>query len=213
MTVDLGAMNGIVEPDDRTAAYLDGRARGDWEPVESDPDAEYEEVYEIDISEVSPKVSRPDKIDDVVPIEEVAGTEINKVFVGTCTNGRLEDIAVMAEILDGQQIHPNVNMIVVPASQQVYLDAVEKGYVSSLVKAGAAVDTPSCASCAGIHTGVLGDDDVVVSAGNRNMKGRMGSRKAEIYLSSPAVAAASAIEGVLADPRQYPATEREVAYA
>ena len=204
MTVDLGAKNGIVAPDATTAAYLDGRAKGDWETIASDPGAVYEQEYEIDVSRLAPMVSKPDKLDDTVSVEEVVGTEINKVFVGTCTNGRLEDIKVLADILRDRQVHERVNMVVVPASQTVYLDAIEAGYVSALVRAGVAVDTPSCAACAGIHTGVAGDGDVVVSAGNRNMKGRMGSKNAQIYLSSPAVAAASALAGVIADPRELP---------
>ena len=125
-----------------------------------------------------------------------------KAFVGTCTNGRVEDFEIMAKILRGKKIHKDVNMICVPASQDVYLEAMEKGYLATLVRAGAAIDTPSCAACAGIHTGVAGDGDIVLSAGNRNMKGRMGSKNAQIYLTSPAVVAASAIRGEITDPRE-----------
>lgn len=202
MTVDLGAKNGIIAPDKVTADYLSTRAKGEWDMITSDPDAVYEHVYEVDVSKVGPLVSRPHKLDDVVPVQEVTGHKINKAFIGTCTNGRLEDIEMVATILQGKQIHPDVNLIVVPASQTIYLDAVRAGYVATIVEAGGAVDTPSCASCAGIHTGVAGDGDVVISAGNRNMKGRMGSANAEIYLSSPAVVAASALKGEIADPRE-----------
>jgi 3-isopropylmalate/(R)-2-methylmalate dehydratase large subunit len=202
MTVDLGAKNGIIAPDKRTEEYLKGRAKGSWEFLKSDPDAHYDAVYEVDVTNVGPTVAMPDKLDDVVPIEKVKGTKFNKAFVGTCTNGRVEDIAVMAQILGGKQIHPDVNFLLVPASQQVYLEALKAGYITTLVEAGVAVDTPSCAACAGIHTGVAGDGDVVLSAGNRNMKGRMGSKNAAIYLSSPAVVAASALKGVIADPRE-----------
>ena len=153
------------------------------------------------LTKVGPTVAKPHKLDDVVPIEEVIGTPFNKAFVGTCTNGRLEDMAVLAKILKGKKIHPDVNMIVVPASQTVYLDSLKAGYFETLVEAGAAIDTPSCAACAGIHTGVAGDGDVVLSAGNRNMRGRMGSKEAEIFLTSPAVVAASAISGKITDPR------------
>ncbi|MEO0506484.1 MAG: 3-isopropylmalate dehydratase large subunit [Bacteroidota bacterium] len=201
MTVDLGAKNGIVAPDKITQRYLDGVAKGDWDMIASDEDAEYEAVYEININDLAPTVALPDKLDDTVPVEKVIGTKFNKAFVGTCTNGRLEDLAIMAEILEDQQIHRDVNMIVVPASQTVYLDALKAGYLETLVKAGAAIDTPSCAACAGIHTGVAGDGDIVLSAGNRNMKGRMGSKNAQIYLTSPAVVAASAIRGEITDPR------------
>ncbi len=201
MTVDLGAKNGIVAPDKVTEDYLRGVAKGSWQPLSSDPDARYEAVYEVDVSKVVPTVARPHKLDDTVPVEEVAGIPFNKAFVGTCTNGRVEDLEVMARILSGKRIHPDVNMIVVPASQDVYLRAIEAGYITTLIKAGAAIDTPSCAACAGIHTGVAGDGDVVLSAGNRNMRGRMGSKEAEIYLTSPAVVAASAISGKITDPR------------
>jgi 3-isopropylmalate/(R)-2-methylmalate dehydratase large subunit len=202
MTVDLGAKNGIIAPDARTESYLKNRAKGSWDFLKSDSDASYDAVYEVDVSKVGPTVAMPDKLDDIVPIEKVKGTKFNKAFVGTCTNGRVEDIAVMAQILGGKQVHPDVNFLLVPASQQVYLEALKAGYITTLVEAGVAVDTPSCAACAGIHTGVAGDGDVVLSAGNRNMKGRMGSKNAAIYLSSPAVVAASALKGVISDPRE-----------
>jgi 3-isopropylmalate/(R)-2-methylmalate dehydratase large subunit len=202
MTVDLGAKNGIVAPDAVTEAYLKGRAKGAWQPIKSDADARYDAVYEVDVTNLAPTVAMPDKLDDIVTVEKVKGIKFNKAFVGTCTNGRVEDIAIMAQILGGKQVHPDVNFILVPASQQVYLDALKAGYITTLVEAGVAVDTPSCAACAGIHTGVAGDGDVVLSAGNRNMKGRMGSKNAVIYLTSPAVVAASALKGVIADPRE-----------
>lgn len=201
MTVDLGAKNGIVAPDKVTADYLKPVAKGDWQPLSSDPDAHYEAVYEVDVSKVVPTVAKPHKLDDTVPVGEVEGTHFNKAFVGTCTNGRIEDLAIMAKILEGKQIHRDVNMIVVPASQDVFLQAIKKGYITTLIEAGAAIDTPSCAACAGIHTGVAGDGDIVLSAGNRNMRGRMGSKEAEIYLTSPAVVAASVITGKITDPR------------
>lgn len=201
MTVDLGAKNGIIAPDAVTQAYLADRAKGDWEMIASDSDAHYEAVYEVDVTNIGPTVSRPHKLDDVVPVDKVVGTKFNKAFIGTCTNGRLEDLAVAAKILKGKQIHRNVNMLVVPASQTVYLDALKAGHLQTLIEAGVAVDTPSCAACAGIHTGVAGDGDIVLSAGNRNMRGRMGSKNAEIYLTSPAVVAASALTGEITDPR------------
>jgi len=202
MTVDLGAKNGIIAPDAITRKYLRSRTEEKYLNVQSDPDAAYEQVYEIDLRQVGPTVSRPHRLDDVVPIEAVEGIPFNKAFVGTCTNGRVEDLEMMARILRGKRIHPDVNMLVVPASQAVYLEAMKKGYLAILVEAGAAIDTPSCAACAGIHTGVAGDGDVVLSAGNRNMQGRMGSKKAEIYLTSPAVVAASALFGKITDPRK-----------
>ena len=201
MTVDLGAKNGIIAPDQTTVDFLNPVQKGNWNFVTSDSDAVYEKVYEIDVTNLVPTISMPDKLDDVKRVEEVQGTKFNKAFVGTCTNGRLEDIAMMSKILKGKQVHRDVNFVLVPASTQVYLEAIKAGYITDLIQAGVAVDTPSCASCAGIHTGVAGDGDIVLSAGNRNMKGRMGSKNAQIYLTSPAVVAASALTGVITDPR------------
>jgi len=207
MTVDLGAKNGIIAPDAVTAEYLATRASDEWSPLRSDADAVYDQEYEVDVSTIAPTLARPDRLDDITSVDVVAGTPFNKAFIGTCTNGRLEDLAVVASILEGQQVHRDVNLLVVPASSRVYLDAVRAGYIATIVEAGGAVDTPSCASCAGIHTGVAGDGDVVLSAGNRNMKGRMGSKNAQIWLSSPAVVAYSALKGVIADPRELPASK------
>jgi 3-isopropylmalate/(R)-2-methylmalate dehydratase large subunit len=201
MTVDLGAKNGIVAPDQKTIDYLSPVLKEKWEMIASDADAKYDAVYEVDVTKVGPTVSRPDKLDDVVPVEQLVGTKFNKAFVGTCTNGRTEDFAIMAAILKDKKIHRDVNMICIPASQQVYLECIQQGYFEILVKAGAAVETPSCGPCAGIHTGVAGDGDIILSAGNRNMKGRMGSKNAQIYLTSPAVVAASSIKGEITDPR------------
>ena len=201
MTVDLGAKNGIIAPDQTTVDFLNPVQKGNWNFVTSDSDAVYEKVYEIDVTNLVPTISMPDKLDDVKRVEEVQGTKFNKAFVGTCTNGRLEDIAMMSKILKGKQVHRDVNFVLVPASTQVYLEAIKAGYITDLIEAGVAVDTPSCASCAGIHTGVAGDGDIVLSAGNRNMKGRMGSKNAQIYLTSPSVVAASALTGVITDPR------------
>lgn len=200
MTVDLGAKNGIVAPDKITKEYLKDRAIGDWEMIASDEDAVYDAVYEVDITDLRPTIAKPHALDDITTVDTLIGTKFNKAFIGTCTNGRLEDLAVAAKILEGKQVHPDVNMLVVPASQTVYLDALKAGYIQTLIEAGIAVDTPSCAACAGIHTGVAGDGDIVLSAGNRNMKGRMGSKNAEIYLTSPAVVAASALTGKITDP-------------
>lgn len=203
MTVDLGAKNGIVAPDKVTERYLRNRTSDKWDFLTSDEDAEYDMVYDIDISDLAPTVAMPGKLDDTVTVDKLLGKKFNKAFVGTCTNGRLEDIATMAEIMKDKQVHRDVNMILVPASQTVYLEALQAGHLETLIKAGVAVDTPSCAACAGIHTGVAGDGDIVLSAGNRNMTGRMGSKKAEIYLTSPSVVAASAIRGEITDPRMF----------
>jgi len=202
MTVDLGAKNGIIGFDEVTENYLKGRAKGSFLPLHSDRDAKFEQVYEVNMKDVTPKVAKPHSLDDVVSVEDVEGIPFNKAFVGTCTNGRVEDFEMMANILRGKKIHRDVNMLLVPASQAVYLEAMKKGYLATLVEAGAAIDTPSCAACAGIHTGVAGDGDIILSAGNRNMQGRMGSKHAEIYLTSPAVVAASSLFGKIKDPRK-----------
>lgn len=203
MTVDLGAKNGIVAPDVVTERYLRNRTNDKWDFLVSDEDAEYDMVYDIDISDLAPTIALPGKLDNTVTVDKLIGTKFNKAFVGTCTNGRLEDIAIMAEIMKDKQVHRDVNMILVPASQTVYLEALQAGHLETLIKAGVAIDTPSCASCAGLHTGVAGDGDIVLSAGNRNMTGRMGSRNAQVYLTSPSVVAASSITGEITDPRTF----------
>ncbi|MFW6116292.1 MAG: aconitase/3-isopropylmalate dehydratase large subunit family protein [bacterium] len=201
MSVDLGAKNGIVGPDQITKDYLEGRVSDDWRMLSSDSDAVYGRQYELDVGTLSPMVAAPHRLDNIKRVEEVAGTRVNKAYVGTCTNGRLGDIAAVATILKGRQVHPDVKLIVTPASQTVYLDAIKDGHIQDIVEAGGAVSMPGCASCFGSHTGVAGDGDVVISAGNRNMRGRMGSRDARVYLASPAVVAASALRGEIADPR------------
>lgn len=201
MTVDLGAKNGIFPIDDVTDRYMQNRCLEPYERISSDEDAVYDQVYEIDVTKIEPMVSVPHRLDNVRPVGEVKGTKVNKAFIGTCTNGRLEDIAVAAEILKNKHVSRDVNFMIVPASQTVFLDAVKAGYVETLLNAGVSFETSSCASCAGIHTGVTGDGDIVISAGNRNMQGRMGSKNAEIYLASPAVVAASALKGQITDPR------------
>jgi 3-isopropylmalate/(R)-2-methylmalate dehydratase large subunit len=201
MTVDLGAKNGIIPPDQITRESLEGRVDEEWEMLSSDPDAVYDQEYEVDVSELGPTVATPHRLDNTQPVEAVVGMKVNKAYVGTCTNGRLEDIAVVAKILKDRSVHPEVKLIVTPASQAVYLDAINEGYVQEIVEAGGAVSMPGCAWCFGNHTGVVAGDDVVISAGNRNMPGRMGSKDAQIYLASPAVVAASAVRGEIADPR------------
>jgi 3-isopropylmalate/(R)-2-methylmalate dehydratase large subunit len=202
MSTDLGCKNAIIECDDVTRSYLKGRNQQITAPLVSDEDASFEAVHEVDATSIEPLVATPHRLDSIEPIGEVEGTPINKAFLGTCTNGRLEDIATLAEILEGRNVHHNVQLVVVPASQDEYLAALRAGYIETIIEAGGAVSTSSCAACAGIHTGVAGDGDVIISSGNRNMKGRMGSKNAEIYLASPAVVAASCVRGSLADPRR-----------
>ncbi|MBE0476535.1 MAG: 3-isopropylmalate dehydratase large subunit [Coriobacteriia bacterium] len=203
MAIEVGAKAGLMRADDKTLAWYEGRGHRAPEPVDPDADAVYAQAIEVDASEVGPQVAKPHAVDNVSPIEEVAGTPIQQGFVGTCTNGRLEDLAVAAGILRGRRVHPDVRFIVAPASKRVCLDAMAAGHIQALVEAGAAVVTPGCGPCVGTHNGVPSDGENVISTANRNFKGRMGNSNAFIYLGSPATVAASVIEGRIADPRGY----------
>jgi 3-isopropylmalate/(R)-2-methylmalate dehydratase large subunit len=201
MAAEMGAKNAVVEPDDKTRTWLRGRVQMGYEEIHADPDATYERVIEYDVSELVPQVARPHTVDNVVPVTEVAGTPINQALIGTCTNGRLEDLAAAAEILRGKHIAPGVRLLVLPASREVLLAAIERGIVSDLVTAGATLLNPGCGPCLGAHEGCMAPGEVTISTANRNFKGRMGSKEAFIYLGSPATVAASALTGVITDPR------------
>jgi 3-isopropylmalate/(R)-2-methylmalate dehydratase large subunit len=203
MAIEMGAKAGLMEADSKTSAWYDTRSERVPAPVDADTDAVYEREIEIDASGIGPQVARPHSVDNVAPIEDVDGTPIQQGFLGTCTNGRLEDLKIAASILFGQKVHPDVRFIVAPASRQIYLDAMEAGYIQSLVEAGAAVVTPGCGPCVGTHNGVPADGENVISTANRNFKGRMGNANAFIYLASPATVAASMIDGTITDPRKY----------
>ena len=204
MTVEAGAKAGLFPADDVTQEYLKARGRGDrYQKLSADPGAVYERVIEIDAQKMVPMVAKPHTVDNVAPVSEVEGTKINQVFIGSCTNARLEDLAVAASILDGKKTHRQTRLIIVPASRSVYLEAVNKGYISTLVKAGASVESPNCGACGGVHMGILGDGEVCLATTNRNFKGRMGNPKSFIYLASPATAAASAIAGEITRPQKF----------
>lgn len=203
MAIEMGAKAGLMEPDDKLKEWLAAHGRTDWNPVWPDPDAVYHQVLRYDVSNLEPQVAKPHTVDNVSPISEVAGTPIQQAVIGTCTNGRLEDLRIAASILTGRKIHPNVRLIVAPASRTVLLEAIKEGIISTLVEAGAAVVTPGCGPCVGTHNGVPSDGENVISTANRNFKGRMGNSNAFIYLASPATVAASAIAGEIADPRVY----------
>lgn len=198
MAVEAGAKAALFSSDEVTKTYLDSVGRSEhFQSLFPDPDAVYEQVVEIDAENLVPLVAQPHTVDNVVPVSEVEGKKIDQVFIGSCTNGRLEDLAEAAKILDGKQINPQTRLIVAPASRTVYLEALDKGYIKTLINAGAAVVNPGCAACGGVHQGILADAEVCLSTTNRNFKGRMGNPSSFVYLSSPATAAASAIKGAI----------------
>lgn len=203
MAIEVGAKAGLMEADAKTLAWLEGRGEKTAAPVAPDSDAEYARELTFDASTIGPQIAKPHAVDNVSPIEEVAGTPIAQGFVGTCTNGRLEDLAIAASILKGRHVHPDVRFIVAPASRQILLDAIAAGYIQTLVEAGAALVTAGCGPCVGTHNGVPSDGENVISTANRNFKGRMGNSNAFIYLGSPATVAASVIEGKITDPRTF----------
>ena len=204
MCAEIGAKTGIVPGDLETKAYL--KRQGRYEPfkeLRSDADAEFERTIDVDISKTEPTVAPPPNIDGGVPVSEVEGIPITQVFLGSCTNCRIEDLEVAIRIMKGKKVKNGVRFIVTPASREVYEQALSRGFLMEFSKMGALIAPPGCGACLGRHMGVLGDDDVCVSTSNRNFTGRMGSPKAKIYLSSPATAAASALEGKVADPRKH----------
>jgi len=203
MAAEMGAKAGVVEPDEKTRSWLTGRINADFQEVLADPDASYERVIEYDVTELAPQVARPHTVDNVVPITEVAGTRIDQAFIGTCTNGRLEDFRVAARILRGRRIAPNTRLLILPASREVLLAALAEGIIADLVTTGAVVLNPGCGPCLGAHQGVMAPGEVTLSTANRNFKGRMGCKEAEIYLASPAAVAASALTGEITDPREF----------
>ena len=202
MAIEAGAKNGIFLVDDTTRAYLAGRVDRPWEAVEPDEDAVYEREVVIDLSELEPTVALPHLPSNTRTVQEVAGMPIQQVVIGSCTNGRLDDLRQAAAILKGKKVHDGVRCIVLPATQQIMLDAMAEGLVQIFIEAGAAVSTPTCGPCLGGHMGVLSNGERAVSTTNRNFVGRMGPTDSEIILASPAVAAASAVAGCIADPRE-----------
>jgi 3-isopropylmalate/(R)-2-methylmalate dehydratase large subunit len=204
MAVEAGATSGIVPSDKETLRYLRVSAgvKDNIDIVLPDLDAEYERVIDVDVSHLVPQVACPHTVDNVRPIDEVAGTRVHQIVIGSCTNGRLDDLEVAARILRGKNVAAGTRMLVFPASGRIYAQALERGLIGDLLGAGAVVMNPGCGPCLGVHQGALGDGETALSTTNRNFKGRMGNPSAEVYLCSPAVAAASALTGVVTDPRK-----------
>lgn len=202
MAVECGAKAALFEPDETTAAFC-GYDREEFDWLRMDESAVYEKILQYDLSTFEPYVACPYSVDNVKPLHEVIGTAVDQVFLGSCTNGRLEDLAAAASILEGKTICPTVKFIVTPASKKVYRQAMQAGYITTLIRAGAMVTHPYCSLCQGRSGGLVSDDEVVLGTHNRNFIGRMGSPKARTHLVSPAVAAASALEGKIADPGKY----------
>ena len=203
MTTEMGAKTAYIQPDEITFEHMRKTGITDYTVYTTDDDYIYCSEHTYDVSEIEPQLAVPSSVDNVEDISSQAGTPVNQAFLGTCTGGRLDDIAVAAHILKGKKIHRDTRMLVVPASKEVFLQAIEHGYVKILVDANATFVTPGCAACLGTHEGLIAEGEVCITAANRNFPGRMGHTGGKIYLASPAVVAASALEGKIADPRRY----------
>ncbi len=205
MAIEAGAKVGLFPSDEVTLTYLQSQGRGHkYKPLQPDTNATYEKIIPINVNQLEPMVALPHSVDNVAPVHQLKNTKVHQVFIGTCTNGRLEDLAIVAEILKNKKVHPKTRLLVTPASRNVLKQALKAGYIQTLIEAGAVLLPPGCAACLGLHQGVLGDEEVCLSTSNRNFKGRMGNPKAYIYLASPAIAAATALTGKITDPREIP---------
>ncbi len=205
MAVEMGAKNGIVEPDETTRKFLEGRvpkSNLSFDQWKSDTDAKYEKTININVSDLEPQIACPSSVDNVKPISKVGDVEINQAFIGSCTNGRIEDLRMGAQIMKGKKVKAGVRALIIPASQEVYAQALKEGLVEIFTASGALVCGATCGPCLGGHIGLLASGEVCVSTSNRNFIGRMGSPEAGVYLASPAVVAASALTGKLTDPRK-----------
>jgi len=197
MAIEMGAKNGIIEADQKTFDYLGRKGRA----FKSDNDAEYDDEFEIEVDSLEPQVACPSLVDNVQPVTSVEGTEIDQAYIGTCTNGRLEDLEIAAKILKGKKVGREIRLVVIPASTTIYHEAYKRGYIKIFQEAGGVVSNPGCGPCIGRHGGVLAPGEVCITTQNRNFSGRMGHPTADIYLASPATVAISAITGVITDPR------------
>lgn len=200
MAIEAGGKNGIIAPDDITLAYVKGRAKRPYTVYQSDPDAVYAEVKEYDVSKLEPLVAFPHLPENTRPVSQATEVLIDQVVIGSCTNGRIEDLQTAAAILQGHKVHPEMRVIIFPGTQQIYLEALRRGYIETFVEAGAVVSTPTCGPCLGGHMGILAKGERALATTNRNFVGRMGHPESEVYLCNPAVAAASAIKGRITAP-------------
>ena len=202
MAIEAGAKAGIFRVDNKTLAYVQTRTRRGYKVYEPDEDAHYEKVIEYDVSEIEPQVAFPHLPSNTKPISEVGEVKIDQAVIGSCTNGRIEDLEMAAEVLKWRRVHPEVRLIIIPGSQEVYLEAMRRGLIETFVRVGAAVSTPTCGPCLGGYMGVLAAGEKCISTTNRNFVGRMGSPRSEVYLANPAIAAASAILGRIGSPEE-----------
>jgi len=203
MSAEMGAKNGYFAPDAKTLKWLEGRARGPFVAASSDPDARFESILAYDLGALEPQVACPHTVDNVKPVTAVAGKPVDQVLIGTCTNGRLEDLEAAAAIFKGRKVHSSVRVLVIPASWEVYREALKSGALAVLADAGCVILNSGCGPCLGAHEGIMAAGEVCLSTSNRNFRGRMGHRDSEIYLASPATAAATAVAGKIADPREF----------
>ncbi len=203
MTIEFGAKCGLIAPDRKVLSFLKKRAVKKYRPVFSDKGCIYEKEIEFDISKLSPQVAKPHSVDNGISVEEAEGIKIDQAFLGTCTNGRLEDLEIGAKMIKGRKVNPEVKLLVAPASREIFLAALRRGIIKVFIEAGAIILPVGCGPCVGTHQGVPADGEVTISTANRNFKGRMGNPKSFIYLASPATVIASAIKGKIADPRKY----------
>lgn len=202
MAIEMGAKCGLMEADQKTIDWVKAHSKKDFVTVKADPDAQYAFIKEYDLSALEPQVALPHVVDNVVAISKAVGTPVQQGVIGTCTNGRMEDLRIAAKIIQGKRIADNTRLIVAPSSRQSYIEALREGLIEVFVEAGAAVVTPGCGPCVGTHNGIPSDGENVISTANRNFKGRMGNNKAYIYLASPATVAASMLYGKISDPRE-----------
>jgi homoaconitate hydratase family protein len=200
MMAEMGAKNSYLPPDEKVASFLEGRARRSYTPIFPDMDAQYAEHLSYDASQLEPMVACPHAVDNVQPLSNVVGRKVDQAFLGTCTNGRLEDLAAAAAVLEGHTLSPHTRMIVIPASNEVYQAAIKAGHIETFLHAGAVIGIPGCGPCMGNHLGIPAVGEVTISTANRNFRGRMGTQESEVYLANPMVVAASAVAGVIAHP-------------